>query len=57
MAMGALTGSGILLLICCIATPVIKQFNYSQTTFGDGGRLDLGIWGCASAALMDVAHL
>lgn len=45
MAMGALTGAGILLLICCISTPVFSQFTFSTTTFGDGGILRMGLWG------------
>lgn len=44
-AMGALTGSAVLMLITCVSSPVFPSINFSTTHFDDGGELDLGMWG------------
>lgn len=43
MAMGALLGAWVLLLVCCLSVPT-RNFTFSETTFGDGGVLQLGMF-------------
>ncbi|KAM0747345.1 hypothetical protein T439DRAFT_329083 [Meredithblackwellia eburnea MCA 4105] len=42
--MGALCGSWVLLLICCLSVPT-RDFNFSTTTLGNGEVLELGMFG------------
>lgn len=50
-AMGALTGSAVLMLITCVSSPVFPSINFSTTHFDDGGELDLGMWGASDLFL------